>query len=135
MRAGRLQHAVEGGRVCELLEVLSTKILPPFEKHRVADELEPGSELEFAVLEHLLELIGANVFRVTDFVRVHVKVNVGLDEKDVIDCKTGGKLVLVLRVHRDSETYSHVLPTCHRWEPYSVFSSRIRTSPAGSAQP
>lgn len=79
---------MEGGRVGVFLEVLGAIILPPFKEHRVADELEPGSELELRVLEHLLELFGANVFRVTNFVHVHVEINVGLDEEDVVNCKT-----------------------------------------------
>lgn len=80
-----LRHAVEGSVVGILLEFLGAKALPPLEQHRVAHELEPGGELVVGVLEQVLELFGGNVFRVADFIRAHVEVNVGLDEKDVVN--------------------------------------------------
>lgn len=62
------------------------KVLPPLEEHRVADELEPGRELEARVLEQLLESVGGGVLRGLDLVLVGVEVDVGLDEENVIDC-------------------------------------------------
>lgn len=61
---------------------------PPLEQHRVADELEPRGELEVGLLEHLLQLIGGDVAGVADLVGVDLEVDVGLDEKDVVDCMT-----------------------------------------------
>ena len=60
-------------------------MLPPLEKHGLADELEPRGELQRRILKHLLELIGRHVLGGLDFVLVDVEVDVGLDEEDVID--------------------------------------------------
>jgi hypothetical protein len=62
------------------------ELLPPLEEHRVADELEPGGELEAGVLEQLLQLVGSDVLSVTDLVGGGVEVDVGLDEENVVDC-------------------------------------------------
>lgn len=60
-------------------------MVPPFVKHALANELEPRRELEGGVFEHGLEVLLANVTRVTRFVGVDVQINVGLDKQDVID--------------------------------------------------
>lgn len=57
---------------------------PPLEQHRVADQLEPGSERETRLLEHGLQLISRDVLGVPHLVRVWLQVNIGLDEKDVV---------------------------------------------------
>ena len=59
---------------------------PPLEQHRVADELEPRRELQARLLEHLLQLVGRHVSRIADFVEVHVEIDIGLDEEDIVDC-------------------------------------------------
>ncbi len=61
-------------------------MLPPLEKHGLADELEPRGKLQRGILKHLLELISGHVLGGLDFVLVDVEVDVGLDEEDVIDC-------------------------------------------------
>ena len=72
-------------------------MLPPLEKHRVADELEPRGECEFRVIELLLELLRRNVCGRLDFIQVDVKVDVRLDEEDVVDCTMTLPLVTLLR--------------------------------------
>lgn len=63
---------------------------PPLEKHGFADELEPWRELQSVILEKFLETVFGDVLRSLHFVLVDVKVNVGLDEKNVVNC---GQLV------------------------------------------
>lgn len=80
-----LKHTVKGPVSLELLELFSAEVLPPVEEHGVADEFEPGGEFQFGVLEHLLEFLCRNILSIADLVRAHVQINIGLDEKDVID--------------------------------------------------
>lgn len=68
-----------------LIRLQLVKVGPPFEKHSLTDELEPGRKDERLILEHLLQLLWGNVFRVLDFVRVDVKIDLTLEEQDVID--------------------------------------------------
>lgn len=58
---------------------------PPLKEHRLADELEPGSELEARVLEHLLQAVGRDVLGRLNLVRIRRQVDIGLDEEDVVD--------------------------------------------------
>lgn len=58
---------------------------PPLKQHRIANQLEPGRELERWVVELLLQVIGRDVLSGLDFVLVDVKIDVGLDEQDVVD--------------------------------------------------
>lgn len=60
-------------------------MFPPFEKHRIADQLEPGRELRSLVVKHPLQLAFGNISRVFDFVGIRRDVNVGLDEEYVVD--------------------------------------------------
>lgn len=60
-------------------------MLPPLEKHRVADELEPGRELQARVLELLLQLFSRHILCGAHLVLVGIQVDVGLDEEDVVD--------------------------------------------------
>lgn len=60
-------------------------MIPPFEKHALANELEPRCELEGFVLKHSFEVLLGDPARVSHFVRVNVEIYVGLDEEDVID--------------------------------------------------
>ena len=69
----------------QVLVQTGVKVLPPLEEHRVADELEPGGELEAGVLEQLLQLVSSEILCRLDLVHVGVKVNVGLDEENVVD--------------------------------------------------
>lgn len=57
---------------------------PPLEQHRVADQLEPGGELETRLLEHGLQLISRDVLGVPHLVRAGLQVDISLDEKDVV---------------------------------------------------
>lgn len=66
---------------------IDSKALPPRKKHRLADEFEPGSEDVLWVFEHRLQLLGGNIASIADFVQVGLKVNICLDEENVIDCK------------------------------------------------
>lgn len=58
---------------------------PPFEQHRVADQLEPRRELQSWLLEHLLQLVRRHIPRVAHFVGVHVQLDVRLDEQNVVN--------------------------------------------------
>lgn len=60
-------------------------MLPPIKKHRVADQLEPRSELERRVCKLRLELLGRDVRSCLHLVGVDVKVNLALDEEDVVN--------------------------------------------------
>lgn len=71
-----------------LLEA-GVEVSPPLEEERVADELEPGSELEAGVLKQLLQTIGADILGRLDLVGAGVQVDVGLDEQDVVDWGDG----------------------------------------------
>lgn len=61
------------------------QLAPPFEQHRVANELEPRREDEFRLLEHLLQFVRRHVPRIAHFVRVNVQINIGLDKKNIVD--------------------------------------------------
>lgn len=109
------------------------KALPPLKQHRVADELEPGSELQRGVLEELLEVLGADVLSSLDFVGAGVEIDVSLNEQDVVDysnllAKSWSPLIPFSfpYFHYLSSlpswfTYSHALPTCRHWEPCSEY--------------
>lgn len=78
-------HAPDVLLVQVLIEA-GVEVRPPLKQHRLANKLEPGRELEARVFEELLKLIGRNVLGVANLVEVGVKIDIGLDEKDVIDC-------------------------------------------------
>jgi hypothetical protein len=63
------------------------KVPPPLEQHRLADELEPGRELQVFVLKLSFEFAFRHVLDISYFVRIRVDVNFGgwLDEENVID--------------------------------------------------
>lgn len=60
-------------------------MLPPLEQQRVADELEPWGKLQSWVVEHGLQSIGGNIFRISDFVKVRLDIDICLDEQDVVN--------------------------------------------------
>jgi hypothetical protein len=61
------------------------EVIPPFEQHAFADEFEPRCEFERLVLEHGLEVFLRDPSRVPSLVGVHVQVDVGFDEQDVVN--------------------------------------------------
>lgn len=61
------------------------EVLPPLKEHRVADELKPRGELEVGLLKQFLELLGCDILCVLNLVGAGVEVDVGLDEKNVVD--------------------------------------------------
>ena len=77
-------HATNLRLICIPVQI-SVEVIPPFEKHGVADQFEPRSELEAAVLEHGLELILAHVLRILDFIRIGLVVDVGFDNEYIVD--------------------------------------------------
>lgn len=73
---------------------------PPLEKDVLADESEPGSELDGRILEEGLEIVGGDVFGGLDLVLADLQVDVGLDEEDIVDWE---KMMLVW-MERERET-------------------------------
>ena len=70
--------------VGELLQP-RVQVLPPLEQLRLADELKPRRDLRRGVSEDSPKVIGRDVFRVPDLVGADVKVDVGLDEENVVN--------------------------------------------------
>lgn len=81
----RLSHAPDLLLIGVLLEA-RVEVLPPLEEHRVADQFEPGGELEGGVGEELLQFIRRHVLNGLDLVLVDIEVDVSLDEEDIVDC-------------------------------------------------
>lgn len=77
-------HSVNLFLVHKLLEAV-VEVSPPVKEERVADELEPGGELEARVVKQSLELVGADILGSLDLVGAGVEVDVGLDEENVVD--------------------------------------------------
>jgi hypothetical protein len=84
-RSHELLHTSDLLLVQVLVEA-RVEVLPPLEEHRVTDELEPRSENQARIIELLLETFGSNVLGISDLVLVDVKVDVGLDEENVVNC-------------------------------------------------
>jgi hypothetical protein len=63
-------------------------MLPPLEEQGMADKLEPRCEFESWVVEHRLQSLSGNISSITDFVHVRLEVDIGFNEKNVIDCAT-----------------------------------------------
>jgi len=61
-------------------------MVPPLVQHTFANQLEPRRELQRLVFEHGSEILLGNKPRVANFVGIDVKVDVGLDEQDIINC-------------------------------------------------
>lgn len=64
---------------------IGSEMLPPLEKHGLADNLKPRGELQVGLRKHLLEFRGRDVSRVPDFVGVDVEVHFGLDKENIIN--------------------------------------------------
>src|SRR3954463_14359605 len=62
--------------VCVLLQA-RVEVLPPLEKHRIADELEPRRKFERWVFEEPLQAIRRHILRGPDFVGVGIDIDVG----------------------------------------------------------
>lgn len=60
-------------------------MVPPFVQHALADQFEPRRELQRLVLEHGLQVVLRDVTRISDFVGVDIKIDVGFYEEDVVD--------------------------------------------------
>lgn len=71
--------------LAQVLVQSTVKVLPPFKKHSLTNELEPWGKLEAIRLEHLFQVCRCNVLRVSYFIGVDVEVHVGLDEENVVD--------------------------------------------------
>jgi hypothetical protein len=73
--------------LCFAKVLLKTRVqvVPPLVEHALADQLEPGGELERLVLEHGLEVLLRDESRIADFVGVDIQVNVSLDKQDVVN--------------------------------------------------
>ncbi len=62
------------------------EVLPPLEKQRVANELEPRSEFQRAIAKHGLKLRGGNVSCVLDLIQIWLEVDIRLYEENVVNC-------------------------------------------------
>ena len=60
-------------------------MLPPLKEHGLADQLEPGRELQTLILEHPLQLRLRHVACIFHFIRIGRVFNIGLNEQDVIN--------------------------------------------------
>lgn len=61
-------------------------MVPPFEKHALADQLEPRCEFKALILEHGLEVLLAHIARVSDLVGAGIEVHIRLEEENIVDC-------------------------------------------------
>jgi hypothetical protein len=61
------------------------EVVPPLIQHALADKLEPWCELERRVFEHCLEVILGNVTGIAGFVGIDVKIDISLDEENIIN--------------------------------------------------
>lgn len=133
------QHAPDLLLFLELVECRGAKVAPPLEQHGLADELEPGREFQVGLPEHLLELVGGDVFGVAHLVRVDVEIDIRLDEEDVVNCSRQKKQPLAHNYSLSEiffcPTHSHVRPISHRWPPCSGSGSGTRISPTAPAPP
>lgn len=60
-------------------------MIPPFEKHGIAYQLEPRRKCETVVLEHLFQVLLGYVFGILHLVRVRGMINIRFYDQDVID--------------------------------------------------
>ena len=63
----------------------SIEVIPPFEQHRVANQLEPRSELQAVVLEHGLEGVLRHILCVLHLIRIGFVIDIGFDDEYIID--------------------------------------------------
>ena len=62
------------------------QVFPPLKQHRIANQLEPRSKLVLWIIKHLAEVVGGGIASRLDLVQIGLKVDVGLDEQNVVDC-------------------------------------------------
>lgn len=122
----------------ELVERI-VQVLPPFEEQRVADEFEPGRKFQGRIIEHLAQLLWCHVARGLHFIGIVCMIDIGLDEKNVIDWKNINTQVQWLRTPQRRQpalesTHFHALPIFHHLAPCSGSASGIETSRSGSAR-
>lgn len=84
MEQRRSKHASDSGLALVLVKAL-VEASPPLKEHALANELEPRREEKRVVLEHCFEVIFSNVFGGLYFVGVLFEIDVGLDEKNVVN--------------------------------------------------
>lgn len=60
-------------------------MIPPFEQHGIAYQLEPWRERETVVLEHSSQFLLGHVSRVLHLVRIGSMINIRFHNQDVID--------------------------------------------------
>jgi hypothetical protein len=73
--------------LCFAQVLLETRVevVPPLIEHALANQLEPGGELERLVLEHGPKVLLRDESGIANLVGVDIQVNVGLDKKDIVD--------------------------------------------------
>lgn len=84
MEQRRSKHASDSGLALVLVKTL-VEASPPLKEHALANELEPRRKKKRVVLEHCFEVVFSNVFGRLYFVGVLVEIDVGLDEKNVVN--------------------------------------------------
>lgn len=68
-----------------LIQTRRSKMAPPLEEHRVADEFKPRGEFQTGLVKHLLQLVGRHVSRVSHLIRVDIQINIRLNEEYIVD--------------------------------------------------
>lgn len=81
-----ISHPTDLSFTLILVKCGGTQVTPPLKQHRVADELEPGSEFQAGLLKHGLQLIGRHVAGIPHFIGAWLQVDIGLDEKNIVHC-------------------------------------------------
>jgi hypothetical protein len=116
--AGRFRYLEHAANLLFILVLVEAriKVLPPLEQHGLADQLEPGRELQARILEERLQLPGRHILCRLDLVLVDVEINVGLDEEDIVDYKLACQFLVVMsparrKIRRYSLSCSPHLPS------------------------
>jgi hypothetical protein len=99
---------------------------PPLEKHAIANQFEPWGELQVRVDKHALEFLCCDVLGVLHLVWIGVDVDVGPNEKDVVDYGFSTSSVMCMPLsYREEKAHSRVLPIYHHSAQGSEFEPRI----------
>ena len=69
----------------EFLGLVCAQAAPPFEQHRIADQLEPRGELETGLGKHLSKFVRRDISSILDFSRVRFQINVSFDKNNVVN--------------------------------------------------
>lgn len=62
-----------------------TEKTPPFKQHRITNQLEPWCEFQIRLLKHGFKFLRSDVLGCLGFVGIDIDVDIGLDEKNVVD--------------------------------------------------